>query len=302
MDKITRNKISKKQLILIVILATIIIVTIILLLDNFFTNGSKNVANIHSYTKTNQQATNQNQPHHSRYFIMSTLVLNEMVANPKLRQDLTGDIIYVLISRKHKLSAQTAGLTLKYTQYFTNETTLANDINNLPTNTQAILYDNEPWSYTPINQQQNIVSYYQKAYTLADQHNLQFIATPVIKNKSSITLANIAKQSNVFDIQSQYDQASSSTYADHVIPIAKAIKNINPNTVILSGLSTNPKAGVPTPTQLYDDANSVKSYVSGYWLNIPAKPSICKTLTNSTNGRCAGPQPQIGIQFLLKLL
>jgi len=297
----TRHKLSKKQLILIVLLVIVIILAGFYLIMNDNSNSQANItANLHT---TNKQISSQNSTNNSRVFIMSSRVLNEMVTSPKVRQDLKGDTIYVLISRKNPLSSQTAGLSLKYTQDFTSETTLANHINNLPTNTQAVLYDNEPWKYTPSSQQKNIVSYYQKAYTLAAQHNLQFIATPVIKNKSSITtLADIAKYSNVFDIQSQYDQSSSTTYANHVVPIAKAIKNINPNTIILSGLSTNPKAGVPTSTQLYNDANSVKSYVSGYWLNIPATPSVCRTLHDSTNGRCAGPQPQLGIQFLLKLL
>jgi len=240
------------------------------------------------------------------YFIMSSKVLNEMVINQKVFNNLKNDTIYVLLSSKNPLSSRSKKLHLVLTAYFTSEASFnqAIDDHTISPVVKAVVYDNEPWIYTPSVEQQNPLLYYQKASILCHQNNYIFIATPVIKNKSDKSFFSaIAKLSNVLDIQSQYDQAVSSVYANHVIPLAEAARQANSKLIILSGLSTNPAAGVPTVNQLLADARAVQKYVQGYWLNIPATPAFCKTHTfhSRYNGRCAGPQPQLGIKFLQEL-
>ncbi len=241
-------------------------------------------------------------------FIMSSKVLNEMSANRVVFNRLKTASIYVLTSHKNPLTQQTLKLHLILTADYTSEASLQTAISHhaISSSVKAILYDNEPWTYTPLVEQQNPLLYYQKAASLAHQNNYIFIATPVLKNTSDINFFTaIAKISNLIDIQSQYDQAVASTYAGHVIPLAKAIKAANSKVIILSGLSTNPAAGVPTVTQLINDAKAVDHYVSGYWLNVPALPAVCKiNQTNSRNhynGRCAGPQFPLAIKFLQNL-
>jgi len=249
-----------------------------------------------------------NSNHNQRYFIMSSKVLNEMVTNQKVFNNLKNDTIYVLLSSKNPLSSQSKKLHLVLTAYYTSEAALKLAVDNHTINStaKAIVYDNEPWIYTPKVEQQDPSLYYQEASTISRQNGYIFIATPVIKNKSdNLFFSSVAKESDVLDIQSQYDQAVSSVYANHVIPLAKIAQQANPKLIILSGLSTNPAAGVPTITQLLADAQAVQKYVKGYWLNIPATPAFCKTHTTSShhtyNGRCAGPQPQLGIKFLEEL-
>ncbi len=241
-------------------------------------------------------------------FIMSAKVLNEISANQAVFNRLKTDSIYVLISRKNPLTQQALKLDLILTADYTSEASLQAAISHhtISSSVKAILYDNEPWTYTPLVEQQNPLLYYQKAASLAHQNNYIFIATPVLKSKSDISFfTSIAKISNLIDIQSQYDQAVASIYAGHVIPLAKAIKAANSKVIILSGLSTNPAAGVPTVAQLINDAKAVDHYVSGYWLNVPALPAVCKiSQTNSHNhynGRCAGPQLPLAIKFLQNL-
>ena len=242
------------------------------------------------------------------HFIMSAKVLNEMTANQTVFNRLKTSTIYVLMSDKNPLNHQTLSLHLIPTAYYTSEVSLQQAIDNhtISSSIKAIVYDNEPWTYTPVVEQNNPLLYYQKAAIIVHQNHYIFIATPVLKNKTDTSFfTTLAKESNVIDIQSQYDQAVASVYAQHVILLAKTIRTANPQIIILSGLSTNPAAGVPTVNQLVNDARAVSHYVNGYWLNIPALPAFCKTnQTNSHgqyNGRCAGPQPQLGIKFLQNL-
>jgi len=302
-------KFNSKGFSLVELLLTLTVLIVLVLLGLFIWHEQSNQSTLTKEASSSRSQLNgaPNKPSTKvRYFIMSTQVLNSMVANPRARLAIKNDYIFVINNPKIQLSSLTAGLKLIKTEDFTSEAQLANHIDNLPLNTKAVLYDNEPWSYTPQNEQQNILYYYQQAAKLVHQHNLSLIATPVISNvvgdKTNINLfVQIAKIANVFDIQSQYDQNITSMYLGHVKPIAQAIAQASPSTIILSGLSTNPRAGIPTPAQLDADAFSVSPYVSGYWLNIPNKPANCSTIKSSTNGRCAGPQPQIGIQFLMNL-
>jgi hypothetical protein len=237
------------------------------------------------------------------YWIMSLNVVNEMSANAGAMRAIAGDVIFVIMNTKGRLSTASETLNTVPVEDFTSEAKLESDIvsNSIRAGTKAILYDNEPWSYTPVNEQENIFNFYKTAATLAHAHGYIFIATPVSKIDANIDV-QISPYVNVLDIQSQYDQATASGYSAHVLPIAKAARQVNAKDIILSGLSTNPRAGIPTPGQLVSDAKSVRPEVQGYWLNIPAAPADCLTMVHpSTDGRCAGPQPQVGIAFLAQL-
>jgi hypothetical protein len=302
-----QNKIDNFKIYLLVFSALIVIIIIILLLFTF-NNQKANIekSNTVSSTKSNSNNISSSITKSGKYLILSSQALNWVASNNQSLESLKNYTIFVTVSSKIKLLPQTNKLKLIYTKDYTNEEKLANSIDNLSHNIKAVLYDNEPWSLTPVTQQENIVSYYQKASNLAHSHGLILISTPVInrhKNSSSYiinTFSQIAKVSNVFDIQSQYDQALESEYSSHVISIAEALSNASPNTIILSGLSTNPRAGIPTPLELVNDAKSVSKYVQGYWLNIPLKPSNCSEIRHSNDGRCKGPQPQIAIEFLIQ--
>ena len=231
-----------------------------------------------------------------RYWIFGKSALNDVAVSSQALQSLKNDTIYLIDNSSKPISSQAASLKIVPTDYFTSEAQLAAAISNntIPANTKAILYDNEHWSLTPVIEQQNPVAYYQKAFNLAHAHGYVFIATP----SPSSLVPRIAQYADVVDIQAQSVQATPSDYASHVLPYANQARSINHQLIILSGLSTNPRAGVPTPSQLVNDVNAVSPTVQGYWLNIPAKPAICLTNPSLKGGRCQGPQPQVAIDFL----
>lgn len=226
-----------------------------------------------------------------RYWILSVTALNDLVVDSSARNAIANDTIFVPSYSTGRLDPQTAGLHLVPTETFTNEASLASAISGhkIKADTKALLYDNEPWSLTPTNEQSDPLAYYQKASSIAHSAGYIFIATPVSKIDKQID-TRVAPYADVLDIQSQYDQSVSEVYANHVLPIAKAVRQVNKNLIVLAGLSTNPPAGIPTVQQLIDDAQSVSSDTQGYWLNIPSPGQACP--------KCSLPQPQIGIQFL----
>jgi hypothetical protein len=217
---------------------------------------------------------------------MSHNVFDEMISDPAARRALAGDTVYVLKgSAATRAAGQAAGIRVVETADFTSEATLAAMLPHLPSGTGAVLYDNEHWSLTPLDQQADPASYYKKAEALVHAAGYVFIATP-----GTTVAPSVAAYADVVDVQAQESQATSSEYSRRVLPIVQEIRRANPKVIIVSGLSTNPRMGIPAAAQLVDDARSVASYVQGYWLNVPAPGPSCP--------RCLQPQPQLGMQFL----
>jgi hypothetical protein len=220
---------------------------------------------------------------------MSTLLLDAVAANSQAKAALSHDTIYVITRRGETINETADGLNLILTRDFTSELQFATDVadHSIPKGVKAILYDNEDWSLTPLGQRQNAVTYYEEAYRLAAGNGYQLIATP-----GTVQLdPQIAPYTNIIDIQSQESQGSVSTYLMHISSLVAAVKQANPNVVILSGLSTNPRAGDPTPQQLYNIAKATyPDLVDGWWLNVPTPGVACP--------RCNSPRPDIAVAFL----
>lgn len=247
--------------------------------------------NMPKQTQSSESQSHVSVPQSKRYWIISTAALNDVVANSSARSMLAADTIFVPGKQSELVSSATSGLHIIPTETFTSESDLASTLksNTIDPSTKAILYDNEDWQLTPAKEQSNPVLYYKKAAALVHSRGYIFVGTPVSKTHPNITV-EIAPYVDVLDIQSQYDQAVAATYSSHVTPLAKAASQANPSVIILSGLSTNPSAGIPTPQQLIDDAHAVWGAVKGYWLNIPSPGTACP--------KCYAAQPQIGIDFL----
>ncbi|HEV2402706.1 MAG TPA: hypothetical protein VGS08_00720 [Candidatus Saccharimonadales bacterium] len=231
-------------------------------------------------------------PQAQRYWIMSHTVLDKMSANMSARAALANDILYVTGFSPDQTTPAEQGLHIIPTRDFTSETTFARSISSgaIPSYVKAVLYDNEPWQLTPRNERQNVVFYYQRANEIAHAHRLLLIATPVPSSYS----VQVAPYADVVDVQAQSEQASVSMYVNHIQSRAQGSRRANPRVVVLSGVSTNPTAGDPTPQQLLDIANATfPNTVQGWWLNIPSPGTACP--------RCHQPRPDIGISFLSQL-
>lgn len=170
---------------------------------------------------------------------------------------------------------------------------------------RAIIYDNENWTQTPVNERQNPALYYQKAAALVHARELKLIATPAVdlvtvlapgfkgdryaKFLSLGVPAAVAVFADVYEVQAQGKQGNVEDYRSFVSLAADQARIANPGVQVLAGLSTNPGGVAVTGQQLLDDVLATDGVVSGYWLNIPGS-SACPS--------CGEPQPQVAADFL----
>lgn len=183
----------------------------------------------------------------------------------------------------------------------------------LGTQVRAVIYDNEHWSFTPTNEQQQPIQYAQRAASLAHQHGLRLIFTPAINLASLLSpgavssgsgsastskynaylslrlAAQGAQVSDAFEIQAQQVEATAQ-FAGFVTAAVSQARTANPRALILLGIATNPLGRMVSPQDLMAAYSLTRSQVAGYWLNIPGASAQCLT--------CGNAQPQVGVGFL----
>ncbi|QIS11288.1 hypothetical protein [Nocardia arthritidis] len=96
-----------------------------------------------------------------------------------------------------------------------------------------------------------------------------------------------AASADVIDIQAQGSEADTAKFADFVRQAAAQARQRNPRVVVLAGLSTNPSGQRVTTDQLQQAVAATRSFVDGYWLDIPAVGTACP--------RCGTPQPEVAV-------
>jgi hypothetical protein len=177
----------------------------------------------------------------------------------------------------------------------------------IASNVKAILYDDEDWVLSPLNEQQSPVNYAQKAANLAHNHNLKLIFTPAVdltqilapgsSNRYSAfigldILGRAAPYVDVIEIQAQGAQGTSE-YATFVKQAVAQIDKVKHGR-IFAGMSSEPDGRYVSVTQLKSDYNATNGSVNGYWLNIPKKSVACPG--------CGTGNPQIALTYLQSLL
>ncbi len=147
-----------------------------------------------------------------------------------------------------------------------------------------VMYDNEKWSYTPLNEQQNPL-YYEKAFaTLAHQNGYKVILAPaqnlipgfvnhslVWQKYLAMGLATVsAEYGDIYEIQAQpYEDPpynSTDNFQQFVTKASIQARSVNPHIIVLAGVSTHRALNAQ---QLAGDMEKVKNEVSGFWFNVP---------------------------------
>jgi len=172
----------------------------------------------------------------------------------------------------------------------------------------AVMYDNEAWSFTPVNEQNSPVQYAAQAEALAHQHHLLLIFTPAVNLANLSPTASTAndkygnylaedmgagsRASDVFDIQSQQAEGTPQ-FTGFVTQAVGQARAANPNAVIMAGIGPNPDGRPVTSGQILDAVQAIRGEVSGFWLNMPAGTPQCP--------QCGTAQPQVAVSFLQSL-
>lgn len=84
-----------------------------------------------------------------------------------------------------------------------------------------------------------------------------------------------ALYAQVIDIQAQGMESNPQIYASYVETAAREAREFNPNVVVIAGLSTNPYDPPVTPQELLQNYQLTRSYVNGYWINVPSPCISC---------------------------
>jgi hypothetical protein len=219
---------------------------------------------------------------------------------------------FLIVNANNAASAQAtlpnATLTVGFAD-FTNRLQPALTANTIPAGVTAIYYDSEKWSFTPVYEQQDPVTYYAMAANAVHAAGYQFLAVPATDLVKAIEptytgtiypeFLNLgipgaaATYADVYEMQSQGSQRNLSVFTPFVQNAAAQALAANPSVRVLAGLSTNPSSGTPTAQELYDALMSTLGTAEGYWLNVPAPGPQCPM--------CMPQRPDLAVALLQML-
>lgn len=151
---------------------------------------------------------------------------------------------------------------------------------------QWVMYDNEHWSITPVDEQRHPAAYMRKFAHLAHQHGLKVIEAPA-RDLMSVPHGDCTRQpgqttdkaylacgipqdaryADIYEIQAQADQPTASSYTSFVKAARNHALAANPHLVLLAGLTTD-RGG--SPAQIFACWNATRKLVAGYWMNTNA--------------------------------
>ena len=170
---------------------------------------------------------------------------------------------------------------------------------------QAVIYDCENWQFTPLIEQQEVGHYTGLAAALTREHGLRLIAAPAVTLVKVLApgagdrydrfvnagIAASGAAADVVDIQAQGAERDPLRYASFVIAAAGQVRAVNPDAVILAGLSTNPPGAPVYAEMLISAIHAVSGVVQGFWLNVPNPGPHCPT--------CNPAAPEVAISALM---
>jgi hypothetical protein len=196
-----------------------------------------------------------------------------------------------------------------------------------PSTIPVVMFDDENWSLTPVDEQQHPCDFMRRFTKLAHRHGFVTILAPdqnLANAATGITTPQGGEQANWqiylrlglaacaaqtgterYHIMSQpfeshwCDHAhvppcegGESDFINFVTEAALQARAVNPNLVLTAGLSTNPRYQ-DTAIDLFQDSIDVMRSVDGFWLNV--------TGDNNMDMGDGPSQAQVAIQYLQQL-
>lgn len=175
----------------------------------------------------------------------------------------------------------------------------------VPSWARAVLFDDEAWSLTPLNEQLYPVQAAQAAATLARAAGLSLWCAPGLDLVSeldpsapsywqgylALNLAgNIGSVCGGLDLQAQSLERNSKTYQTFVAEAAAQATATHPGVALTAGLSTNPPGPAVSLKDLEAAVAGTISITRGFWLNIPNPGPWCPN--------CAPADPALAVELL----
>jgi hypothetical protein len=170
----------------------------------------------------------------------------------------------------------------------------------LPGKFKAVIYDNERWAYTPLDEQQDPAYYEQQTAVLLHAFDLLYIATPAPDLTWAVgrpadpyqaflaadMAASAARYADIYDIQGQQEENNLPYFTWFVKAAAAQARAANPHIKIFVGIRTNP--GTQALLAAY---RATAGIADGYWLNVNGIPGPANDLINSISQSSSEPSP-----------
>jgi len=223
-------------------------------------------------------------------WVFTTAALRSVLGDPAAAARLrTGNVFELVTSRLWRAP----GITTVPTQAFTSSESLvqAVDGGRLLTGVRAVLFDPEAWPFTPTSDQSDPAAAAARAEVAAHAHGLYLIVSPALSLVTARTPATtgprwqsflslglagaVASHADAIDLQAQSLIRDPGAYRSFVTEAAAQARAANPGVVVLAGISTNPTGAPLTPGDVQASMRTVRSVVSGWWMNIPAPGPKC---------------------------
>jgi hypothetical protein len=236
------------------------------------------------------QATAAPAPGGREVWVFTSAALRSVLATPAAAARLrTGDVFELVTPGARRAT----GITTVPTQVFTSSAALvqAVDGGQLPADVRAVLFDPEAWPFTPAADQSDPATATARAAAAAHAHGLYFIASPALSLVTARTPAPtgprwqaflalglagaVAPHVDAIDLQAQSLLRDPATYQAFVIQAAAQARAANSGVVVLAGVSTNPTGAPLASGDVPAAMRSVRSVVSGWWMNIPSPGPKC---------------------------
>jgi hypothetical protein len=186
----------------------------------------------------------------------------------------------------------------------------------IPSGTTYVMYDDENWSMTPLDEQQDPAQYMADFVATAHDNGYQAIIAPSPDITTAMSCFDSAKpnwenylgscgipalvakaNADIFEIQAQpYENVTGTgsncgCYRWIVSDAVSEARAIDPQIGVVAGLSSDPEGQVTSGETLYTDTLHTQSLVSGYWLNLPQKGQECASCTSTG-------EPQVAAEYL----
>lgn len=250
-------------------------------------------------------------PHKTLRWIINGPALATFVSDPVSQRFFAGTKPFVLLRKTSEIAipaAWNAQTVRSYTSYKAIEK--AFERNAVGTDVRAILYDNEAWQFTPLDEQTHVAEYTRKAAELVRSHGLALISAPAVnlvraidpssadKRYDAFVKLNIprdsARYSDVFVVQAQGSEADVGKYRAFVDAAAAQAKAANSGAIVLAGISTNPSGQRVSAETILAAIHATQNNVDGYWFNVPSPGPYCP--------RCTEFRPDMAIEVLKGLV
>jgi hypothetical protein len=184
----------------------------------------------------------------------------------------------------------------------------------IPRGVHWLMYDNEQWAATPVNEQRNPVRYETLFAALAHRHGYRVIlapaqdlalgfgrsrlpaGTPAWRRYLSMRLPAVsARVGDIYEIQAQAYELpmfrGQQLYLRAIKASIAQAKAANPRITIFAGLSTNRVVSV---SDMHRDFLAARRLVAGFWLNVNERQPYQVQIAREFLGGLPGPAAASG--------